>query len=288
VQKLVAKHGTRDEVRRLRQIIAFQFGALAYYTAALVGAAEQTPEGQGIVDWISDDNKEFKLHWGGNAAKLLSWVDHGGNYKKDGVAAKVLTAMTFNALRNLDDLQVSSDRLGQVMSPDHKSEAAGGLSVMQLGKYAEQAVGDGGSTDPMAMPGDVGEKENDAPEKQDNDRASEGVVCGEAIQLTNGTAGFTDVISNGVLFDDGRTTYEGTDLEHFSQFMEMINYFGTNFGLFSESMRIELTDSEKRKIAREIRESFKEARSLPEKQRVVEPVFIMEVKALLSLVSSGR
>jgi len=288
VQKLVAKHGTRDEVRRLRQIIAFQFGALAYYSAALVGAVEQTPEGRGIVDWISDDNKEFKLHWGGNAAKLLSWVDHGGNYKKDGVAAKVLTAMTFNALQNLDDLQVSSDRLGQVMSPDHKSEAAGGLSVMQLGKYAEQAVGDGESADPMAMPGDVGEAENDASEKQGDDRGSEGVVCGEAIQLTNGAAGFTDVISNGVLFDDGRTTYEGTDLEHLSQFMEMINYFGTNFGLFSEGMRIELTDSEKRKIAREIRESFKEARSLPEKQRVVEPVFIMEVKALLSLVSSGR
>jgi hypothetical protein len=287
VQRLVAKHGTRDEVRRLRQIIALEFGALAYYTAALVGAAERTPEGKGILDWISNEGIEFKLHWGGNGAKLLSWVDHGGSYKKDGVAAKVLTAIAFNALQNLDNLQISSDRLGQVMSPDHKSEAAGGLSVMQLGKYAEQGVGDSGSVDPMAMPGDVGEAENDAPEKHSDDSASDGVVCGEAIQLTSGAVGFTDIISNDVLFDEDRTTYESTDLEHFSQFVEMINYFGTNFGLFSESMKIELSDGDERTIAKKVRTSFNEARSLSHEERVIEPVFIMEVKALLSMIRSG-
>lgn len=293
VQRLVAKHGTRDEVRRLRQIIALEFGALAYYTAALVGAVERTPEGKGILDWISNENIEFKLHWGGNGAKLLSWVDHGGSYKKDGVAAKVLTAITFNALQNLDDLQISSERLGQVMSPDHKSEAAGGLSVMQLGKYQElAAASDDGSADPMAYPGETeapGEAENDAPQKQDDSRASEGIVCGEAVQLTSGAVGFTDIISNGVLFDDGRTTYEGTDLEHFDQFVEMINYFGTNFGLFSESMKIELSDSDERTIAKKVRKSFNEARSLSHEERVIEPVFIMEIKALLNMIRSrGR
>jgi hypothetical protein len=116
----------------------------------------------------------------------------------------------------------------------------------------------------------------------------DGVVCGETVQLTSGTAGFTDFISNGVLFENGRTTYEGTDLEHFSQFVEMINHFGTNFGLFSESMKIELTDADRRTIAKKVRKSFNEARSLPDEERVIEPVFIMEVKALLSMIRSGR
>jgi len=291
VQRLVAKHGTRDEVRRLRQIIALEFGALAYYTAALVGAAEQTPEGQGIVDWISDDKKEFKLHWGGNGAKLLSWVDHGGSYKKDGVAAKVLTAMTFNALRNLGGLQVSSDRLGQVMSPDHKSEAAGGLSVMHSDKFSDQSASDDTSDGEMLYTGGETQSASDDAEddtSRDNTTLEEGVVCGETVQLTSGTASFTDVISNGVLFDDGRTTYKGTDLEHFGQFVEMINHFGTNFGLFSESMKIELTDADRRTIAKKVRKSFNEARSLDENERVIEPVFIMEVKALLSMIRSGR
>jgi len=292
VQSLVAKHGTRDEVRRLRQIIALEFGALAYYAAALVGAAERTPEGKGILDWISDEDIEFKLHWGGNGAKLLSWVDHGGSYKKDGVAAKVLTAMTFNALQNLDDLQVSSDRLGQVMSPDHKSEAAGGLSVMQLGKYSDQSAGGDTSDDEMLYTGGETQSASDnAEDDTSNDNTTpkeDGVVCGETVQLTSGTAGFTDFISNGVLFENGRTTYEGTDLEHFSQFVEMINHFGTNFGLFSEGMKIELSDSDERTIAKKVRKSFNEARSLDENERVIEPVFIMEVKALLSMIRSGR
>lgn len=288
VQRLIAKHGNKGKVRQLRQAITLQFGALSYYTAALLGATEQMPEGRGIADWISNSDNDLKLHWGGNGAKLLSWVDHGAEFRRDGVAAKVLRAIAFNALRRLDHLELDASRLSHVMSPEHKSEAAGGLSVMQLDKYAS---GDGPPNDEMVYQGIEAQDSSEEGESgvSDDDTASsdDGVVCGETVRLTGGPVDFTGTISNDGLFENGETTYENTDLEHLTRFVEMINHFGTNFGLFSESMKIELNDGRKRTIDSKVEKEFKRARDQPEEERVLEPVFITEVKALLELIRSG-
>ncbi len=294
VRDLLAKYGSQDEVKKLRQIIAIEFGALAFYTAALIGAADRTEKGAGLLDWIADERHALKLHWGGNAAKLITWIDY-GRFDKNGIAAKVLTAIFYNALKDLG-LQLSSDRLGQVKSPAHKSEAAGGLAVMKLGQYRDQAVpGIAGGVDPhdMADQHDMpGEGQDDMPrEGQDSNgeaaaRAdgATGVVCGENIEVAGEEVAFTDLLTSQMLFGNGEVAFEQASLERFTRFIEMVNFFGTRYGLISEDMKVQLTDSYKRTIAREVRASITRAQAMSDKQRVIEPVFIMEVKALLGLI----
>jgi hypothetical protein len=284
VQKLIAKHGTEKKVRQLRQAITLQFGALSYYTAALIGAIERTSEGEGIVDWISDDSNELKLHWGGNGAKLISWVDYGAEFRKDGAAAKVLRAIAYNALQKLDNLELDPSRLIHVMSPEHKSEAAGGLSVMQLGKYDSGDDTTGGEYDyPGGKDQSSSEVENSV---SGNGAAStdDGVVCGETIQLETGPVGFTGIVSDEKLFSNGDTTYVDTDSEHLRRFVNMINHFGTNFGLFSEGMKVMFSDKRERKVDRDLRAAFDETVKKSEDERVLEPPFITEVKTLLGLI----
>src|SRR5690606_13092744 len=81
-----------------------------------------------------------KLHWGGNAAKLITWIDL-GTYKEDGPAAKMLNAVFYQALK---DLQVTPPSLAQLQSPGHKSEAAGGLVVMTAPGQPQRAASAGG------------------------------------------------------------------------------------------------------------------------------------------------
>ena len=130
IQKMLVKHANNKDIQWLRQIIALEFGALSFYAAEVCVSTNEKVGG--LLTRISDDG--INLHWGGNAAKeFINWIDF-GKYNRDGIASKILNATFYNCLHDKTLLQRATKpkALLQLQSPGHKSEASGGLVVMDL------------------------------------------------------------------------------------------------------------------------------------------------------------
>ncbi|HEY0777029.1 MAG TPA: cell division protein FtsA, partial [Gemmatirosa sp.] len=283
-------HANNREVQWIRRVLAIEFGAIAFYTASLLGAVNAQLGGELA---RSIEGRAIRLHWGGNAAKLINWIDF-GRYDEAGIASKMLNALLFNALKDVP-MQVPAALLAEKQSPGHKSEAAGGLVVMHP---VQQTWRDGGGAvaaadDDFSMPAGAAPNAGDAAAELDmpDDGApgaapgfSPDIVSGENVELTTGPVGHLQTVSGRMLFDGTRTRFRSTSLDRLKRFVEIVNYFGVRFGLFTEDSKIMLDARRQGQIADAVLARFVEAERLREGQRVIEPVFITEVKILLDIL----
>lgn len=273
IHERLVKHANNKDIQWLRQIIALEFGALSFYAAQVCVSTNEKVGG--LLSRISDAG--INLHWGGNAAKLINWIDF-GKYNREGIASKILNATFFKSLddKALADKAVKPKKVEQLQSPGHKSEASGGLVVMELNlKPKASGVLSAAVEDEYEMPED-GLQQFYA-----------GVVCGENIEVGDKIIPFYKTIANKDLFDENnRSTFKTTTLDRLTRFIDVLNFFGIKNGLFTEDTKIILGDTEKRVIRDKVFSEFIKMQSLEEPQRLIEPVFIMEIKFLLELIKS--
>ena len=89
------------------------------------------------------------------------------------------------------------------------------------------------------------------------------------------------------MFDsDNKTKFKATSLSRLVRFIDVLNFFGIKHGLFTEDSKIILGDSEKRIIRDGVLKEFIKMQSLSESQRLIEPIFITEIKILLDILKS--
>ncbi len=267
-KKLRDYHNNKD-ILWLRQIIAIEFCALSFFSAEACIAANE--RAHTLLDRISSNG--IKLHWGGNAAKLINWIDF-GSYAKDGNASKMLNAVFFNCLndKSLAGKAIKPGALVQLQSPWHKSEASGGLVVMDLKQNTNSR--DENDRDENSMDMDA-----------DNQDQPIGIICGENIELSDRSLAFYETISNRVLFEDsGRTRFKSTSLERLSRFIEIVNFFGVKISMFNDDTKLILSDREKSIIKDGVLKQFIRMESQKQDQRLIEPIFITEVKLLLEII----
>lgn len=270
IRDRLIEHVNRPDVQRLRLLLAVEFGAIAFYTAALLGAAEKTPQGAGLLAMVGRSG--IKLHWGGNAAKLIGWIDLGA-YKDDGPAAKMLNGVFYQAVK---DLAVTPPFLAQLQSPGHKSEAAGGLVVMTAPRPPRaSAGGDGMAAYELDELSDGGDG---------TPGAGQEVVSGEDARIGGRDVGYLDPISNANLYDGNTALFESTTLNRLDRFVKVLNAVGVHFGLFSDDLRITFDERRRQHIANATRTAFVEAARLPSSARVIEPIFVTEVRELLEVL----
>lgn len=269
IQDRLIQHANRPEIEWLRRMLATEFGAIAYYTSALVASVCRTRETSELLERVNEGG--VVVHWGGNAAKLMSWIDF-GHYSEEGMAARILKALVFNGLREAN-LSVRPETMGQKQSPGHKSEVAGGLVVMNI--VSNKTIT--GSEYDMVYP-----SKSDAA----TDRGpGTGMPCGENVELVGGErVQYHDAVSKSFFFDGNRTRLKRTSLDRMTQFVDMLNHFGIRFGLFTEDTKIRLDERQRALIGDMVRGQFIEAADKEEDKRVIEPVFISEVKVLLDLM----
>ncbi len=193
IHDMLLKHANQKDIQWLRQIIALEFCAISFYTAMLTAAANDIIGENQLLDRIGQ--KAIGLHWGGNAAKLINWIDF-GKYDRNGVGHKMLSAAYFNCLK---DVGVKPNALSHFQSPWHKSEAAGGLVVMDMGKYiSSRETSETNASDWHDM---------DAQKEKDRKLCADGIVCGEVIELSDGRRiAATDMITANDLFDNKNKT----------------------------------------------------------------------------------
>jgi hypothetical protein len=281
IQENLIKHANNKDIQWLRQIIALEFAALSFYTAQVCVSTDDKVGG--LLSRISEDG--INLHWGGNAAKLINWIDF-GIYNRQGIASKILNATFYNCLndKSLKDRAIKPKALGQLQSPGHKSEASGGLVVMDL--YSE------GQNSGGTISGGKFVMDFDMPDEGDSSQSFfAGIVCGENIQLNDHATPFYQpfyqAIANKDLFDENnRTKLKGTSLDRLIRFTDILNFFGIKYGLFTEDTKINLGEEEKRLIKDGVLKQFIRMQSLKESQRLIEPIFIMEIKILLEIIKS--
>ena len=262
----------RPELVRLRQLIAFEFGAITFYTAALVGAADRSGVARGLLAKVAEGG--IGLHWGGNAAKLITWIDF-GERQRYGLAEKMLNGLFYMALKDIGT-EAYQPNLGQVQSPRHKSEAAGGLVVLGDDQF-ETA-----STRPVGF--DLYDVEPGG-----GAAAGElvGMVAGEDLVVDGREVKGLDTLTEKDLFKDGRCLVERVSADRLARFVELFNIFGDRFGLFSRGMAISLDEARKRQIQEKAVDFFVGQKGRKEGTRVIEPVFIVEAKILMELIKSA-
>jgi len=284
VRGRLVDNGTRDEINLLHQVLALEFGAIAFYVADLLKAADQTEQGHGILDTISQNG--ISMHWGGNAAKLVTWMDF-GRYDEHGIAAFILNVAFYQALQDLG-VTVDPDSLSQRQSPGHKSEASGGLVVLQEranGRSQETSTGEhefntmgSSAADPPSDDPDARPSSNPYA-MDDKEGSKEGIVCGENITLRSGGICHYDLVSEDLLYDSGNTQFEQTSLDRLTRFAEIINFFGVRKGVFTEDMKIPV-GQHAHLIRRNVKGHFVSAEKEARGSRFIEPIFISEIKLL--------
>ncbi|KQS33807.1 hypothetical protein ASG33_07100 [Dyadobacter sp. Leaf189] len=274
-EKLIASNLSSNagsvEIAWLRRILAIEFGALSFYAAHLCLAVDEF-----LDSGLSKRAKEniFKLHWGGNAAKFINWIDY-GRYEQDGIASQFLDGIFANTIyeKSIGSRAFLPLKIGQIQSPGHKDEASGGIVVMEkVSGPDEQSSGSARSL--ILIDDDVETKGR-----------LEGLVLGERINVSGRKFEHYEVIGKNDFFNETRSLFENTELVQLERFISLINRVGRSTGLFPEGAQINLSLEEKLSIKQRVKnELAKQAQKGPD-ERDVEPVIILEVKYLLDILS---
>lgn len=281
ITKNLIMHGTHPDIERMRRMLALEFGAIVFHTATLLIAASRIGRIQGnIARDIAAEG--INLHWGGNASKMVRWIDY-GKFSDDGIAARILRAVLRNALSD-GKINSPADRVGNKQSPGHKSEVAGGLivwsNVKELHAKAHSAAFASGADDPdMVAAGSGG---NGATSRNDVDV----LLMGDGVEITDGTIGYDEPVPVSRLFPaPGQTVVRSVSMERLGRFLEIINHVGLRSGLFAEGKQVQLNEQLRAHVGRQVRGEFATMAMLDPVNRVVEPAFISEVRNLLEVLT---
>lgn len=266
----LSNNANNKDIAWLRRILAIEFGALSFYAAHLCLALDDFVQGD-LAERIKVNG--IKLHWGGNAAKFINWIDY-GRYEKDGIASKLLNGMFINTIldKTLAAKAFKPAMLAQVQSPGHKDEASGGIVVMNIDGYQPEASVS--AVDEMII------------EDEPSSDMLNGLVIGEKILINNKLFEHYQTISKDMLFNNNTSLFGGTELTQLERFLHLINQVGKITGLFPEGSQIVLSLEEKLAIKQRAKNDIAALARLKPGARVIEPVFIMEVKYLLDILSN--
>jgi hypothetical protein len=266
----LSNNANNKDIAWLRRILAIEFGALSFYAAHLCLALDEF-----LIKELSKRVKEngIKLHWGGNAAKFINWIDY-GRYERDGIASKFLNGMFGNTIldKSIGDRAFRPALLGQVQSPGHKDEASGGIVVMNFSEEAPK--------EPTSDGWEVIDTE------EGNREVLNGLIVGDQITVNGKVLEHYEVINKDTFFNDNLSNFTGTELKQLDRFIFLINQVGKMTGLFPEGSQINLSLEEKLAIKQRVKNDIASLARLKPDARIIEPVFIMEVKYLLDILSN--
>lgn len=275
------KYVNNKDLAWLRRTLAIEFCALAFYAGHICLAIDDFTQGKSS---LHIKNQGIRLHWGGNAAKFINWIDF-GKYDPNGMASKLLNGMFFNAIVDpaLESKAFRPALLKQVQSPRHKDEASGGVVVMNNNReFSPNSTEE--SDGPVAVMDDLDDFNVFLPKQQK--AKMEGYVVGEKITLKGKLVEHYNLLTKESLFTNGLSNIDHIDLKQFRVFIDIMNKLGKMTGLFPEGSQIALSNSEEISIRGAIISKFDEQAAMADSKRSIQPVFILAVNHLLDILSN--
>ena len=280
----LSNNAQNRDIAWVRRILAIEFGALAFYAGHLSLSLDEFLRFE-----LSKRMKEnsLKIHWGGNAAKFINWIDY-GRYEDEGIASKFLNMIFGNTIfeKSIGERAFKPLKLKQVQSPAHKNEASGGISVM-INVYDEKTYGH----KPVAETEDNDfyfDQIDEEPADQElfaGRNTLQGITIGEQVSIGDQEYEHYSVIPKNGFFAENRSLFNHTTLKQLERYIFLVNQVGKVTGLFPEGSEISLTMDEKLAIKQRVKNTLAEQAKLKMDKREVEPVFILEVKYMLDILS---
>jgi hypothetical protein len=289
ILRRLVDNATRPELTRLRHLIALKFGAVAFHVGSMLAAADQKGVMPGLNARLATGG--IKLHWGGNASRLISWIDL-GNTGSGGMGEQLLNGLVYVALRDAG-IRSNASMLMQAYSPSPKSEAAGGAVVAKTRDTIDAMKAVQISSGDPAFVGNLYDDEasagGDGEARSNMTRLDLGVICGENVTLTDGSqVHYLDSISREQLFTENQTTLASASGERLMRFITAFNQLGESSQLLNADTRLPADSNTHENVTKMTRDHFVDIQRLSQGDRFVEPVFIVEVKKLIGLVIAGH
>jgi len=285
---LLPLNAGNSDLQWFRKLLALEFGSIVYFTGISCFAADIGKDysmGEGILYRANDAGLSF--HWGGNAAKFISWIDN-GKFSVDGFASKIFYALFMVCLNDIKK-ELKAKTVKQSLSPHFKSEASGGLVVMDHAKYKKRESED--DINSFNEMDDLLSTLNDQGNSSNNLNTSKtGILAGEDIELykserfVNNTVVSTDLLTEDDLYTDNKLNLKSISLNKLIRFIDVFNLIGLKQGLFKEDNRIKLTENYKQVVKDDVRKHFADQAHKEKGKRQLEPIFIVEVRILIELL----
>lgn len=257
LSSLIAKSETKNVKLFLRNI-AFALSGIFYYAGIVVASS------------LDLQNKQLPHCFiGGNASKLLDWVDQ-GNYEANHTFEDVYTTCLVAGAATKTKLTPSQVRFQVKQSTNPKEEVAYGL-VWQTGvskgnsKQIEEEFFDPFNTDVINQI----DKENEA-----------SVLSGEKIWVDGHEKGSDSITTNDVL----NGIVVDIDLPNFRRFLNGFNSLIARKG-FTGEYKIQFTDADFDEIRDQTNEFLAQQANLEVDDINLEPPFIIVLKQALELLS---
>lgn len=281
ILKQLGANANDPDIIGLRKLLIIQFSALATYAAHICLVVNQQKQKKLAENFAFNG---IRLHWGGNAAKLINWIDH-GRFTKEGTAAGFLNRAFYRALT---DSELTNDivfgkiaELEQVLSSGHKDEAAGGAVYSTSGSPAKTGESSGAGLFGNEDWDTQSYKTNNGVSFTDNWPGDEKIILGEKIYLKNDgvyehyrSASVSDIIAN------DQVMFVRSDLSQLGKLLYFINGYGASIGLFNKG-EFNLSQSDYREIDQVVLRNIYNLAREQESERVLEPVFIYEIRELI-------
>ena len=271
-------NATNPDIQWLKKMIMLEFCALIYYC----GQAYYNVKRESAIT----DNIE--IFWGGNAARFIKWIEN-GNFHEDGLANRMFYWLLANTIYQLDKenrvdnpykLQKTTTRL----SPEFKSEASGGLVIPAQDDLLAFTNAKKGR---VTQIDDVFQEASSLSVQVENR-----VIPGDVIVLKQAIEGVTDkkiksyeFVSDKLLFPDGNgSNVADVTMEKLKDFLALYNKAGVNCGYLNQADQLKLEPAWEQDIKTTVKNELLKQAYLAPGDRVLEPIFIMEIKKYMELL----
>ena len=257
LSSLVAKSENKDIKLFLRNI-AFALSGIFYYAGSIVANS------------MNLNNKQLPhCYIGGNASKLLDWVDQ-GNYEANHTFEEVYTTCLVAGVATKVNLTPSQARFGVKQSTNPKEEVAYGLVWQTRVAGNNDTKSEEGFFDPFGF---------DSMTKMDSEN-EKSVLAGEKIWVDGVEKEddiiFTQDVLKGIVVD--------SNLPNFRRFINGFNALIARKG-FTGEYKIQFNDSDFDEIRDQTNEFLVQQKNLEANDINLEPPFIILIKQALDLLS---
>lgn len=280
-------NATNPDIQWIKKLIMLEFCALIYYCGQAYYNAKRN----------KTITNNVMIFWGGNAARFIKWIDN-GNFHEDGLANKMFHWLLANTIYMLDkenrpDNPYKLPKTTTKLSPEFKSEASGGLVIPAQDDLLAFSNAKKQRTNKSAGSiGDIMFEEATSTTVQIENR----VIPGDVIVLKQLVEGLTETklksyeyISDKLLFPAGNgSNVADVTLEKLKDFISIYNKAGVHCGYLNPSDQLKLEPSWEQDIKTSVKNVLLKQAYLEPGDRVLEPIFIMEINKYLELLISER
>ncbi len=275
LQKVIAVQASDPDVVWLKKMLVLQYGSIAYF-CGLACATNPNVSKRVLQESVN-------IFWGGKAAQFLVWMENGAFRDGVGVTSKMFSAILRNAVYLVTKTKSTGKPSEMHLSPDFKSEAAGGVVVSSWAHVERQERIKAASS--VSRADDEFVDEDSAPAE----RTGAAVLAGDDVTLADGTEiKATDFLEEGVLFSQQELQLDTLKLRTLKHCLNTIDKAMGNNDYGSDYDRVIWDEQHAEPIQTGVFRYLADQAMEKPGARLMEPIFVLEIRQFIDLLLAAE